>query len=95
MSRELGPALLYFDQASVDRILKDLAGQIFYFLLFPVTSELIASSLLIYLEAKSVRKKKYAYIALCLQGWELRFMCVIETASVFSFLITLPQFCFK
>lgn len=57
MPRELGP-VLYFDQASVDRIPKDIAGHMFYFLLFPVTSELIATSLLIYLEAKSVRKKK-------------------------------------
>lgn len=67
----------------------------FDFLLFPLTSELIASFLLIYLEAKSVRKNNYAYIALCLQGWELRFMCAIETATVFSVLITLPQFYFK
>lgn len=95
MPRELGPALLYFDLANADRIPKNLARYMFYFLLFPVTSELIASFLLIYLEAKSLRKKNYAYIALCLRGWELRFMCAIETASVFSILITLPQFYFK
>lgn len=71
MPRELGPVLLYFDQASVDRIPKDIAGHMFYFLLFPVTSELIATSLLIYLEAKSVRKKKIM----------LTLHCVFRTGS--------------
>lgn len=96
MPRELGPALLYFDQASADRIPEDLAGHVFYCLLFSVTSELIASFLLIYLEWKlNLKEKKYAYIALCHQGWELRFMCGTETANVFSVLITSPQFYFK